>query len=283
MTSSHDHPVSRRKRGVLLLPSALTLGNLFLGTWAIVAALRGQLELASWLVLAAGAADWLDGRVARLGEAQTRFGAELDSLADMVSFGVAPATLAYYLFFSVGEWSWVVCFLFVSATALRLARFNVEQKGRAKLHFLGLPSPAAGGTIAAYYPFSLTDVFQAYLASWPWSRIMAVATVGLAALMLTHIPYAAIRPGVHRWRARGFFVLVLVAAGLLVWRPSLVAFPLFAGYVVFGLAQALWLQLLERFPGREVLERELEGPARRLRGRGESVRESRGGTDGESS
>ncbi len=116
----------------------------------------------------AGVLDMLDGLFARMGRAGTRFGAELDSLVDIVSFGVAPATLIYFLHFSTqGEFGWVFAYGFVVCVALRLARYNV-QHDTAQRGFSGLPSPAAGMTLATYYPFTQTTFFQVQLAALPW-------------------------------------------------------------------------------------------------------------------
>lgn len=247
---------SRRplRQAVLVLPSAFTLGNLFFGLWAVVSVLRGDPGLAAWLVVAAAVADWLDGRAARLASSYSRFGAELDSLVDMVSFGVAPALIAYSAFFAVGEWSWVVCFLFTAAAALRLARFNVEQAGRAKHHFLGLPTPAAGGLVATFYPFTQTAFFADALSGLASGRIVAVGMVTLAGLMLSHVPYAVLRPGIRSGAGRMSLGVLVVSIPLLLWRPALTAAPLLALYVAYGMLRALVLQLLERFPNREVLD-----------------------------
>lgn len=242
------------RQAVVVLPSAFTLGNLFFGLWAIVSVLRGDPGLAAWLVVAAAVADWLDGRAARLASSYSRFGAELDSLVDMVSFGVAPALIAYAAFFTVGEWSWVVCFLFTAAAALRLARFNVEQAGRAKHHFLGLPTPAAGGLVATFYPFTQSGFFTETLSGLASGRIVAVGMVTLAGLMLSHVPYAVLRPGIRSGAGRMSLALLLVSIPLLIWRPALTAAPLLGLYVAYGMLRALVLQLLERFPSREVLD-----------------------------
>ncbi|HSH46041.1 MAG TPA: CDP-diacylglycerol--serine O-phosphatidyltransferase, partial [Longimicrobiales bacterium] len=145
--------------GVIIIPSALTLGNLFFGIWAMVAASRGEFTAAAWLIVLAGLADTLDGRVARITRTGSRFGGELDSLVDAISFGVAPAMVIYHLFLEAPEWGWIAAFFYVTAGVIRLARFNVEQAGHAKVAFHGLPSPAAGMTLATFYPFSQTELF----------------------------------------------------------------------------------------------------------------------------
>src|SRR5262245_57854769 len=157
------------RRVVIVVPSLFTLFNLFFGIWSMVLATRGEFYRASWYIVFAGVLDTLDGRVARLSKTGTRFGAELDSLVDIVSFGVAPAFLMYELNFSTaGQAAWVYCYFYVMGAAIRLARFNITQAGRAKSHFVGLPSPAAGMTLATYYPFSQTELYQQALRYLPW-------------------------------------------------------------------------------------------------------------------
>ena len=117
---------------VVVMPSAFTLGNLFFGFWAIVSAFNGNFRWAGWFIVFAGILDMLDGRVARLSNTGTRFGAELDSLVDVISFGVAPALLIYFLdFASAGRFAWILCYIYVTAVALRLARFNVLSRRQA--------------------------------------------------------------------------------------------------------------------------------------------------------
>src|SRR5213083_3733701 len=161
------------RRVVIVVPSLFTLFNLFFGIWAMVLASRGEFYRASWFIVFAGILDTLDGRVARLSNTGTRFGAELDSLVDVVSFGVAPAFLIYQLeFATAGQAEWIFCYFYVMGAAIRLARFNLTQAGRAKHAFIGLPSPAAGMTLATYYPFSQTALYQERLAHLPWPLLL---------------------------------------------------------------------------------------------------------------
>src|SRR5437868_12298079 len=130
------------RRAVIVVPSLFTLFNLFFGIWAMVLASRGEFYRAGWYIFFAGILDTLDGRVARLSKTGTRFGAELDSLVDVVSFGVAPAFLIYQLeFASGGQAEWIFCYFYVMAAAIRLARFNITQAGRAKRSLVGLVLP----------------------------------------------------------------------------------------------------------------------------------------------
>src|SRR5687768_1193602 len=146
----------RLQKGVIVLPSAFTLGNLFLGVWAIVSASRGQYEMAGWLIVLAAFADLFDGRVARFTGTGSEFGGQLDSLVDAISFGVAPALIVYFAFLGHTGYDWILSFLYITAAIIRLARFNVEQAGSAKVSFHGLPSPNAGVTVATFYTFSET-------------------------------------------------------------------------------------------------------------------------------
>ena len=120
----------RLQRGIIIIPSAFTLGNVFFGVFAMVMASRGAYEWAAWFIVFAGILDTFDGGLARFTRTGSRFGAELDSLADAVSFGVAPAMVMYQLYWADGSWSWLLSYLFVTAVVVRLARFNVEQGGR---------------------------------------------------------------------------------------------------------------------------------------------------------
>src|SRR5438105_15677656 len=142
------------RRAVVQLPNGFTLFNLFCGIFAIVLASRLNFGKAALFVFLGGVADALDGRVARATGTGSRFGEELDSLVDAVSFGLAPALIMYFAILSRSNWEWLFVAFYTSCAVMRLARFNVEQAGRKKTHFHGLPSPAAGLTLASYYWFS---------------------------------------------------------------------------------------------------------------------------------
>jgi CDP-diacylglycerol--serine O-phosphatidyltransferase len=245
---------NRLQSGVIIIPSALTLGNLFFGVWAIVAASRGDFRTAAWLIVLAGVADTLDGRVARITQTGSRFGAELDSLVDAISFGVAPAFVLYHLFLEDGSWGWIAAFVYITAAVIRLARFNVEQAGHAKVAFHGLPSPAAGMTLATFYPFSQTDLFATYLAAAPWPSMMIGLMLALGMLMMSHVLY----PVVPKFGFRtlkgvltlAWFVIVVVASFTI---PSLFWFPVLMTYVAYGVLKAVALGFFERLPDRDLL------------------------------
>ncbi|NNM33745.1 MAG: CDP-diacylglycerol--serine O-phosphatidyltransferase [Gemmatimonadetes bacterium] len=244
----------RLQRGVIILPSAFTLGNLFFGVYAVVAALRGDFAWAGWFIVFAASLDLLDGRVARFTRTGSAFGAELDSLVDAVSFGMAPALIMILLYFSDAGWSWVLGFVYVTAVVVRLARFNVEQGGEAKRHFHGLPSPTAGMILATHYPFSQTAFFQANLSAMPWPQIMGVTMVLLSVLMLSHVPYAMV-PRIDLRTRSGMTWTVLMALGIVLALsiPSYWFFPALVTYTVWGLLKSVFMGLLERLPERDPL------------------------------
>jgi CDP-diacylglycerol--serine O-phosphatidyltransferase len=236
---------------VVVMPSAFTLGNLFFGFWAIVSAFNGNFRWAGWFIVFAGILDMLDGRVARLSGTGTRFGAELDSLVDVISFGVAPALLMYFLDFSnAGRFAWILCYIYVVAVALRLARFNVLSAGKPpSAWFTGLPSPAAGMTLAVYYPFSQTNWYQSSLAYYLdlQHEGLVVLMLLLAVLMVSNVKYPKFPPIGTRSR-KGIFGLTVHLIILLggVFAPEYFLFPLGLFYVAFGIVRATVLGLMER-------------------------------------
>lgn len=251
-------------KGVIILPSAFTLGNLFFGIYAMVAVQRGDLVWAAWFIVFAGTLDMLDGRIARFTRTGSKFGAELDSLVDAISFGVAPGLIMYHLYFDDTNWSWLISYVYVTAVVVRLARFNVEVGGEAKRYFHGLPSPAAGMFLASFYPFSQTPFFQTYLADLHWHQIMAVATVLVGILLVSHIPYAKVpRIGIRTLRGmfNTAFILACLFAALTV--PRYYFFTALLLYISWGLVKSALLGLLDRLPGGDpLLEEEEEAAAR---------------------
>ena len=176
-----------RKRGVYLLPNLLTLGALFSGFYAIIAGMGGNFNAAGWAVLAASIFDGLDGRVARLTGTQSAFGAEFDSLSDMVSFGMAPALIAFsWALSSLGNPGWAAAFIFMSCAALRLARFNVQLGTVSKRYFLGLQSPVAAGLVTfAVWVGALYEVEVTPLIAYS----LAGVTVLAGLLMISNYRY----------------------------------------------------------------------------------------------
>lgn len=240
----------RIRRVVVVIPSALTLGNLFFGFWSIVSAYRGNFVWAGWFIVFAAVLDMLDGRVARLSDTGSRFGAELDSLVDVISFGVAPAFLMYFLEFQgAGRFGWVLCYLYVVATAVRLARYNVLASGGSSSQwFTGLPSPSAGMTLAVYYPFSQTEWYRASLAYLDLQHEgLTVLLLLLAVLMVSNVKYPRWpRIGLRTWGGRiGILAHVVILGGALL-DPAAFLFPLGLGYMAFGMLRTMVLGLIER-------------------------------------
>jgi CDP-diacylglycerol---serine O-phosphatidyltransferase len=235
---------------VVVMPSAFTLGNLFFGFWSIVSAFNGNFRWAGWFIVFAGILDMLDGRVARLSGTGTRFGAELDSLVDVISFGVAPALLMYFLDFSnAGRFAWILCYIYVVAVALRLARFNVLSAGKPSTGwFTGMPSPAAGMTLAVYYPFSQTNWYRVSLAYLDLQHEgLVVLMLLLAVLMVSNVKYPKFPP-IGLRSAKGIFGLavhlIILLGGL--FAPEYFLFPLGLFYMAFGIVRATILGLMER-------------------------------------
>jgi CDP-diacylglycerol--serine O-phosphatidyltransferase len=227
-----DRP-RRFRRGVVLLPSLLTLGNLFCGYACVVYAMRADFETAALLIGIAMVLDLLDGFIARLTGSSSDFGVQLDSLADVVSFGLAPAILA----FAWGLWplqrlGWAVGFLYVTAAALRLARFNIQTSTTTdKRYFAGLPSPSAAAIIAAtvyFYPVGLQEWRQALPA-------LAVVLVP-ALLMVSTIRFRSLKSINMGWQ-RSYVGLFVAAIGLalIVSQPRLALLIMAYSYVLGAL------------------------------------------------
>ena len=244
-----NEPVERRfARPIILLPNGFTLLNLFFGVFAIVAASRGNYSTAGTYIVLGGVADAMDGRVARATRSGSRFGAELDSLVDAISFGLAPALLMFFAVFNQHGWEWVLCFFFTMCAVIRLARFNVEQAGRAKTHFNGLPSPMAGLTLATYYWFRESALYQnPLLIDLPWPVMLRFIMVGLSFLMISQVRYAAVPTIGYRSirEVLGSLLVIGTLAGL-IFLPKTFFFPAAMAYVIWGVARTVFVGFLDR-------------------------------------
>jgi CDP-diacylglycerol---serine O-phosphatidyltransferase len=233
----------------VLLPNGFTLGNLFFGVFAIVSAYRGDYMWAGWCVVLGGVMDTMDGRIARATKTGSQFGVELDSLVDAVSFGVAPAFIMYFAVLNKEGWAWLFSFIFIACVVMRLARFNVEQGGRAKSQFHGLPSPAAGMTLATYYWFSQTPFYEERLFQLPWQQAMKGLMLTLSVLMISHVLYPAVpKLGVRTVRSIVGTLLLLAAAVAVIIHPYRFAFPILLLYVAYGLVRSFILGVMDRLP-----------------------------------
>jgi CDP-diacylglycerol---serine O-phosphatidyltransferase len=226
----NDRP-QRFRRGVFLLPSLMTVGNLFCGYACVVYSTRGDFDTAAVFIGIAMVLDTLDGFLARLTNSTSAFGVELDSLADVVSFGLAPAILAFtWGLWPLGRLGWAAGFVYVTAAAMRLARFNIQTGSTTdKRYFAGLPSPAAGGVIAStvyMYPWGLQDPRLAFLA------LPMVLVPGL--LMVSTIRFRSIKAIDVGWR-RSYIALFIGAVGI-----ALIASHPRIALVVIAYTYILW-------------------------------------------
>ena len=233
------------RRGLYLLPQLFTSANLFFGFFSMIQSTQGHFDRAALGIVLAGLCDALDGRVARLARSTSRFGSEYDSLADVVSFGVAPAFLAYMAgeLPSLQRTGWILAFLFTACAALRLARFNV-QPSRFAGRFEGLPSPAAAGMVASTQWFSTFLLGQGYDLTAPPLAVGALLA-GLGLLMVSAVPYRSFKEVDVRHGFRTI-VLVIVALAVILQEPSLWLFVLAAAYIASGPIEWAWRALSGR-------------------------------------
>ncbi|MDF1501522.1 phosphatidylcholine/phosphatidylserine synthase [Roseisolibacter sp. H3M3-2] len=242
-------PNVRRAAGPWL-PNGFTLANLGFGIYAIISASHGNFETAVRCIVFGGVCDLFDGAVARATRTGTQLGEQLDSLVDAISFGLAPAMIVYYRVLPQQGWGWLPVFIYVASAVFRLARFNVTQAGASKTYFIGLPSPAAGGTLATYYWFTQTRLYQeTRIVDLPWQEIMPALMLLLAAMMSSTVPYPSWpKVGVRSWRGLAGLlgVLAIVVGGIFFSKYFFFLFGV--GYLVWGLGRALLLALFE-WPG----------------------------------
>ena len=231
----------RLRRGVFLLPSLLTTGNIFCGFTSIVMAFEGQMKLAASLIIVAAILDGLDGRIARLMGGTSEFGGEYDSLADVVSFGLAPAFLAHvWGLMPLRRYGWVLAFLFLVCGAVRLARFNIQHGASDRRWFVGLPIPMAATALAG-----CVLVFRRPLADRPMSVLFGVWVLAIALLMVSRFRYRSFKD-IDVATARPFrsvvAIVVIFAAIALNYRLACLAIAVV--YVASG--PVLWAASLRR-------------------------------------
>ena len=226
-----------RRRGIYLLPNLFTTAALFFGFYAIVQAMNNRFENAAIAIFVAMVLDGLDGRIARLTHTQSEFGAQYDSLSDMVSFGAAPALVMYeWALKDLGKLGWIAAFVYCAGAALRLARFNTNIDVVDKRYFQGLPSPMAAATLAG-----LVWVFDDLgIDRELWLSIIAwVFTMYAGITMVTNVPFYSFKE-FNLKRAVPFWVVAVFAAGLAVvsLKPSVVLFLMVFAYAISG--YVLW-------------------------------------------
>ena len=225
-----------RHRGVYLLPNLFTTAALFCGFYAIVSGMHGNFGHAAVAILLAMLLDGMDGRVARMTNTQSAFGEQYDSLADMVSFGVAPALVMFsWALHDLGRWGWAAAFIYTACAALRLARFNTQIGVVDKKYFVGLASPPAAAIVAATV-WTWSDVHPEGV----WAAAVAVLTAFVGLLMVSSFHYTSFKSVDFRGRVPfgAMLVIVLVFAALIIYQEA----GLLAIAVVYGLsAPVVWL------------------------------------------
>ena len=216
-----------------IFPGTFTMGNAVCGFLALLSAYEGDVTTACWLVILAGFLDGLDGKVARLSGTTSTFGIELDSLADFLSFGVAPAFIVYTLkLHSMGKWGWVIGVVYIMASGYRLARFNMLADTDEKKEFMGLPVPGAALTLVSYI------IMSYYL--WgrlEYSEYLVSMIILFAALMVSQVEYDSFPDKFNTRKNRIKLLFFLIAAGAALIRPRLLLFPIFAIYIIIGLVR----------------------------------------------
>lgn len=232
-----NNDILNRKRGIYLLPNLFTIGALFAGFYAIIAALKGFYDNAAIAIFIGMILDSLDGRVARLTQTSTPFGAELDSISDMVAFGVAPALVAYsWALESLGKLGWLAAFIYTAAVALRLARFNT-QVSKSKRYFQGLPCTAAAGVM----PGIIWALRAIDIPGQGTSITLAIIAVLLGLLMVSNIRYRSFKD--FDIKANVPFVVILIIVLILtciaVDPPSILCL-IFMGYAISGPVATIW-------------------------------------------
>lgn len=247
VVSTHIRKKSREtlKKGVFVLPSLITTGGLFCGFFSIISAFNEQYHRAAIFIIAAHVFDILDGRIARLTRTVSRFGIEYDSLADLVSFGVAPAVLVYvWALEPWGNWGWLAVWLYVACGAMRLARFNVQISTVEKKNFVGLPIPAAAEMIAATV---LLYYFLEGEGATSKQVILLLVIYALAALMVSSLPYPSFKE-IDLKRRRPFWLLVvfLLLIEVIVAKPEVMFFSGVFLYTLSGPAQWMWIHQKRR-------------------------------------
>jgi len=233
-----------RRRGIYLLPNLFTTAALFMGFFAIVQAMNNNFDQSAAAIFVAMVLDGLDGRVARLTKTQSAFGAEYDSLADVISFGAAPALIVYeWTLRGMGKLGWIAAFVYVAGAALRLARFNTLLEVADKRWFQGMPSPAAAALVAGFV-FVMDD----YGIDPDGVRWVALAVTLFAGLtMVSNFKFYSFKT-INLRRSYPFLAIFLIVLffALLSYQPATVLFAMFVVYSLSGYVVSAWLALRRR-------------------------------------
>jgi CDP-diacylglycerol--serine O-phosphatidyltransferase len=223
---------TKMRRGIYILPNLLTTGNLLCGFWSIISVFQERFYLAAVAILLAAVFDVFDGKVAKLSGATSKFGMQYDSLADLVSFGMAPALLAFsWALRPYGKFGWLAAFLFVACGAIRLARFNVLASSGETKYFKGLPIPVAAAMIA----FTILLYFQFIETGWVKDIVILVMIYILAFLMVSNIRYFSFKElDLAKRKPFSIFIFVVLSLIVIVMEPVVVLFAFVLFYVFSG-------------------------------------------------
>ena len=242
------HSEDKRRRSIYLLPNAFTTANLFAGFYAVVQAMGGHFEVAAIAIFLAMVFDGMDGRVARLTNTQSAFGEQYDSMADIISFGVAPAFVMYvWVLQDLGRWGWLAAFVYVVGAALRLARFNTNIAVIDKRFFQGLPSPAAAALIAGFVWLAVDNKIN--VDAQPMSWLAFTLTVYAGVTMVSNAPFYSGK-SFALGRSVPFWVMLLFVL-LFVFVSSDPPIVLFSLFIVYGLSG--WGLMVWRWVGARVM------------------------------
>ena len=255
LIDDHEEVVSEggrkvRRRGIYLLPNLLTTGAMFAGFYAVIAGMGGDFRHACVAIIVAMFLDGLDGRVARLTNTQSAFGAEYDSLSDLLAFGVAPALICFsWALSSLGKAGWTVCFIYVACAALRLARFNVQLGTTDKRFFVGLASPSAAGLVV----FMVWALYENQVEATGLIALLAALVTFIAgALMVLNIRYYSFKDLDMKNRVPFIAMILVVLIFVIVsWDPPIVLFSMAILYALSGPAMAIYTRrekLLRKIP-----------------------------------
>lgn len=238
MNSDEKQAIKPRVKGIYLLPNLFTVGALFAGFYAIIAATKGLFDMAAMAIFIAMLLDALDGRIARLTHSQSEFGAQMDSLSDMVCFGVTPALVLYqWSLFTLGKPGWLAAFFYAVCTALRLARFNSQSQQTNKRYFQGLSTTAAAGVIASL----IWTATEFHISGQNYSILIAIIAVVVGLLKVSSIRYRSFKDLDVRGKVPFIVILIIVLGLVLVsFDPPLVMLVLFGGYMLSGPVGTLW-------------------------------------------
>ena len=251
---NHRKPIDLRRRGIYLLPNLFTTAALFAGFYAIVQAMNNSFANAAVAIFVAMVLDGLDGRVARMTHTQSEFGAEYDSLSDMVSFGVAPSLIIYeWALKGLGKWGWFAAFIYCAGTALRLARFNTNIEIVDKNNFQGLPSPAAAALVASFVWVMMDNHFSGDQLRWYACALTTFAGI----TMVSNLKFYSFK-SINMRKSVPFIVIFLFALSFILISvdPPSILFLLFLGYCLSGYVMGI-LEWRKGRPGKTVGETKL--------------------------